>query len=396
LDIAARARLFENILDQFANSDSFSTERSPTAFIAYAHDNERVGAAAYDGCVRQLITWLERVKAQIISDQNPRPPFVPENEDTDRDGNIVGSQMCLVPLKCYGAEKPKTRIVDKVIVCGSEVMERYYRKPRAQAYMKDIIQICNTHAGQATSPSLESRIRERVEEELEHNKDDFHHLYTELAFLQLRVSSNPLETHNLVPVSLNQIDPNNAPMQYLPFFQGTDVKLKLNSHTPRSLHKLFFKLLKRLFPEKIEFIKVFQQCYISANEDPKLQRHAKVPEEDLTKIINEGIAQAYHEYHKASSRVLRNIDSQNYTAKLSGDISRLLEDVDQSTQRKILRWLSPISASEIHGTYDDSGTSRVPGTCDWVIKDEKFRRWHDCDGSALLLLKGDSKLSVTT
>lgn len=383
----AREILFETILDQLADSTLFSSGLSPTIFIVYAHNNEKDGAA-YDECVRKLITWLERIHARILSDHSPLPPFVSSIEGTDPVGNILGNQMCLLPPSCYGTETPKTICVDKVVVCGSQVMESYRRHPSAQAYIEDVVQICSGSTSQPIETTLESRIRGRVEDEC--GRDDFHHVLTELAFLEARKSVFP-ETVDMVPVVLNQSNPDEAPMRYLSVFWNTDVKLKLKSPAADHLQKLFLKLLKRLFPDDRDFIKPFEQCYIQAIEDIELRSGRRVTRERFANIVNRRITEAYKEYWKLSCVLVRDGKLQAYTGKLSDRVSQALEHMSLSTQHEILEWLSPHPASKYHGIYHDSGTRRMQGTCDWVIRDEEFRQWYAFEGSALLFLCGNSE-----
>lgn len=269
-------------------------------------------------------------------------------------------------------------------------MESYRCHPSAQAYIEDIVQICSQSADQPIETTLESRIRDCVEKQC--GREDFHHVLTELAFLEARKSSLP-ETDEMVPVVLNQTNPDEAPMRYLSVFWTTDVKLKLKSLAASSLHKLFFKLLKCLFPDNRDFIKSFEQCY-RAIEDVEFRSGERVIREEFANIVNRRITEAYQEYWKLSCVLVRDGKLRAYTGQLGDQISQVLENVDQSTQHEILRWLSPTSASELHGKYHDSGTSRLQGTCDWVIQDEQFRRWYTCEGSALLLLRGESRCSV--
>lgn len=383
----AREILFEKILDQLADSSLFSSGLSPTIFIVYAHNNEKDGAA-YDECVRQLITWLERTHARILSDHSPLPPFVSSIEGTDPIGNILGNQMCLLPPSCYGTETPKTICVDKVIVCGSQVMESYRRHPSAQAYIEDVVQICSGSSDQPIETTLESRIRRRVENECD--RDDFHHVLTELAFLEARKSVFP-EKDDMVPVVLNQSNPDEAPMRYLSVFWNTDVKLKLKSLAVDSLHKLFFKLLKRLFPEDRDVIELFAQCYTRVVEDVDLDGEGIVLREEFDNIVNRRVTEAYKEYWKLSCVLVRDGKLQAYTGKLSDRVSQALEHMSLSTQHEILEWLSPHPVSKHHGIYHDSGTRRMQGTCDWVIRAEEFRQWYAFEGSALLFLCGNSE-----
>lgn len=381
-----RRILFEKILDQLADSGLFSSGLSPTIFIVYAHNNEKEGAA-YDECVRNLITWLERIHARVLSDHSPLPPFIPRIEGTDPIGNILANQMCLLPPSCYGSETPKVKTVDKVVVCGSEVLEAYCHKKSSWAYIDEIFHICTNSAARPTKMSLELAIRERVETECD--REDFHHVLTELAFLQIRKASLP-EEYDMVPLVLSQRNPSEAPLRYLPVFENTDVKLKLKTPWPSSLHRLFFKLLNRLFPEDKDFIQTFRECYDSVSDDLGLDDEAAVAQDKFDIIVNQGVTKAFHKYWKLSCIVVRDGKLQAYTGKLNDQMSQVLEDVAQSTQHEILEWVSPKPASMNHEKYHDLGTSRMEGTCDWVIKDEEFRRWYAHESSALLFLRGKS------
>lgn len=296
--------------------------------------------------------------------------------------------MCLLPPSCYGAETPKVRTIDKVIVCGSVVLETYCRRTSARAYIDDIIQICTNGACRSTKMTLESAIRERVDKECD--RDDFHHVLTEIAFLEARRFCLS-EAHGMVPVLLNETNPDQAPMRYLQVFLNTDVKLKLKSSETVSLHKLYFKLLKRLFPEERDFIKSFEQCYIQTNDYVESLGSGRVSPERFANIVNRRITEAYQQYWKVSCVLMRDGKLRAYTGKLSDQMSQALECTTQSTQHDILNWLSPHPSSRYHGIFHDSGTSRMQGTCDWVIQDEKFYRWYASGGSALLFLCGNSK-----
>ncbi|KAJ0120568.1 hypothetical protein J7T55_015297 [Diaporthe amygdali] len=378
----AREMLFDKILDQLAASSLFSNPTfAPTIFIVYAHDNEKEGTA-YDGCVRKMISWLKKIHAQILSDQSALPLLQPRIEGTDAIRNILANQLCLLPPRTDDAGLPAMTSVSKVIVCGSEVLERYYNNPAALSYIGDIVELCNTGADQSTM----ALIRDRVE--TESRKDDFHHVLTELAFLEVR-TSRVSEIHGMVPVVLNQINADEAPMQYLPSFYNTDVKLKLKSPETSSLHKLFFKLLEQLFPDDRDFIKPFRDCYDSVCSKLQLDGEAPARRREFDNIVSLRVTEAYQTFWSLFCVVLRDGKLQAYAGKLSGQVSQVLEMTSLSAQHQILKWLSPIAAPEQHGKYHDSGTSRMQGTCDWVIQDEKFCRWYAHKGSALLFLCGN-------
>lgn len=375
------------ILDQLAASSLFSNSTfSPNVFVVYAHGNENEGIA-YDLCVRKTISWLQRIHARILSDQSPLPLLLPRIEGTEAIRNIVANQMCLLPVSSDDERKPTRTSVDKVIVCGSEVLEGYYNKPSARLYIEDIVRICTDGAEQSRG-TLESRLRERVEKECD--ESDFHHIITELAFLEVRGHQIP-ETHGMVPVALTQRNADEAPMRYLPIFRNTDVKLKLKSPAASHLHGLFFKILTQLFPEDRDFIEPFRECYGSVTKNLKLDDKVSISRQRFDSTVNPRITKAYQTYWRLFCIVVRDGKLQAYTGKLSESVSHFLKDEGMSTQHKILSWLSPYSAPEIHGRFHDSGSSRVDGTCDWIVQSQEFLRWCECQGSALLYLCGSSK-----
>ncbi|KAL1858834.1 hypothetical protein Daus18300_009832 [Diaporthe australafricana] len=379
----AREKLFNMILDQLATSSLFSNSTTaPTLFIVYAHDNEKEGSA-YDGCVRKMITWLQKTHAQILSDQSPLPPLLPRFEGTDAIRNIVANQMCLLPPST-GSDGTSTRTsVDKVIVCGSEVLEKYCSKPYARSYIDEVVRICADGAEQSAT-SLESSVRQHVENE--HGKSEFHHVLTEIAFLEVRNSTT--EMHGMLPVELDQRTTNDAPMQYLPIFRSTDVKLKLKSTASRSSHKLFFKTLTQLFPEDRDFIEPFGKCYDSVSIALNLDDEKPVSRNEFDDVVMPNITEAYRYYWRLFCTVIKNGKLQAYTGKLSNSISWMLEDKDTSTQHAILKWLSAVSAPELDRRYHDPGTRRIDGTCDWIVQSQEFLHWYECEGSALLSLCG--------
>jgi ankyrin repeat protein len=337
--------------------------------------------------VRKIIGWLGNIHARILSDQSPLPPLKRRFEGDDAIRNILDNQICLLPPKSDNAGNLDVTSVDNIIVCGSEVLERYYKKPSASAYIQDIVQICHDGAHQPTN-ILQSNLRARVE--IESRKDGFHHILTELALLEVRKSVLS-QSHGMVPVVLSQVDPDEAPMRYLPIFYNTDVKLKLKSPESGSLHKLFFKLLEQLFPNDRDFIGPFKECYNSVTSALKLDYGAPVAQGNFDIIVNPGILAAYQKSWKLCCAVVRDNKLQAYTGNLSSQVSQVLHSTGLQTRHEILKWLSHTSAPELHGRFDDSGTRRIKGTCDWVIKHEKFQQWYCSKGSDLIILCGNSK-----
>lgn len=331
-----------------------------------------------------MIGWLKHIHAQILSDLSTVLPF-DRTSDRKAISNIVTNQLCLLPPDTGELTR---RSVDKVIVCSSEVLENYYNKPWASRYITNIVEILNSDAAQPMD-SLESRLENCVHSaSLNH---DFHHVVTELAFLQVRKSYfDRIKTpHGMVPVSLKQ-DEDKAPMQYLPFFLNSDLKLKLKSLDKSSLHKLFFKLLKHLFPDHIDCIEPFKKCYDTILET------LDESQDQLHNNINRHIARAYEEYRDRSSVHMSNSKAQEWAGNLGENVSQVLETTKLEKYQATLNWLSPINAPKLPRKYDNLETGRMEGTCDWIIQDEEFRQWCGHDGSALLFLCGNSEYFIVT
>ncbi|KAI1161872.1 hypothetical protein F5B18DRAFT_653316 [Nemania serpens] len=82
-------------------------------------------------------------------------------------------------------------------------------------------------------------------------KPEFHHVLTELAFLQIRKDKDP-SNHGIIPVALS----GDNVRRYLSFLEESDVFIHDNE--PR---KLFFKLLKRIFAQRQDVIDEIETCY---------------------------------------------------------------------------------------------------------------------------------------
>ncbi|KAI1448546.1 hypothetical protein F5Y02DRAFT_414551 [Annulohypoxylon stygium] len=120
---------FTKILKHFAATDRF---RNQFNFIVYAHENQQAGDASATN-VHRLIEWLQAVGSQTISDKNPLRQFrdnpkLPSDSNAVR--NILGNQIRLLPKH--------THSVDKVIVCGSEVLENYCHNHFATQYIQHL------------------------------------------------------------------------------------------------------------------------------------------------------------------------------------------------------------------------------------------------------------------
>jgi hypothetical protein len=153
--------------------------------------------------------------------------------------------------------------VDKVVVCCSEVLQAYYEDGRMKAYIKAIDEFY-------FHPNTDLNNSEEVKEGLERivrsyqDREGFHHVLTELAFLKIRYALNQRH-HGIIPVVLN-----GDGIKYLPL-QDTGVPLWLKPQEPSKsmiqecqvLHRLLFNLLHQLYENQHTSISAFQDCYNS-------------------------------------------------------------------------------------------------------------------------------------
>lgn len=62
--------------------------------------------------------------------------------------------------------------------------------------------------------------------------------------------------------------------------------------------------------------------------------------------------------------------------------SKLRESTEQASRDRILSWVSPYDFYAKHG---DKRSSRIPGTCEWLIQSPKFLSWRHSSGGVFVL-----------
>ncbi|UAW63664.1 NACHT domain-containing protein [Mycoavidus sp. HKI] len=191
--------LFEKAL---LTLSALEVSNKPSLFLVYAHDNFAHGKAEASTS-KYLINKLSKIQVNLYSDQTPMgKKYSDSPEALKKDGkleDILTNQLCLLPTQLRDDVKP----VNKVVVCCSEVLgsylkwpdyDRFYQELRA-AYLKDREQPAN-----AEIPEIREVVRKFSQEE--NYKAEFHHVLTEMAFLQIRAEY--LKDHGIIPVSLTQ------------------------------------------------------------------------------------------------------------------------------------------------------------------------------------------------
>lgn len=382
----AREMLFDEILEQLAACDLFSNPaHAPTIFPVYAHQNDAVGAS-HEECVHKLIRWLQKIKARVLSDKSALPPLPSREGNTSAQGHILANQIRLLPTGKSPNPGETSTTIDKVIVCASDVLKGYCETGNAKDYMERIIRLCVRNNEQSID-WIEARIRQEIEGETSNN--DFHHVLTELALLQVRVSRLSAD-HGMVPVGLNGAHS----LGYLRLFESTDLVLKLESPTPPALHKLFFKLLGQLFVEEIDLVNACKKCYDDVVKELNLESGKSLSRKSFHICLSPKITKMYQSHWGVFSTAMRNGKYIAYAGKVGKHAFQIAENMKEQERLKILEWISPTGAAPMHGKYLDTNTKRSDGTCDWVIHHEAFLRWHTSQESAILSLSGSSKSSL--
>ncbi len=265
--------LFEKALSTLG---SLEVSNKPSLFLVYAHDNPTYGQAEASTS-KYLIDKLSQIRVKLHSDQAPMAqPYSSSLEDLKEDGkleDILTSQLCLLPTQLRGDVKP----VDKVVVCCSEVLGsylqwadygRFYQELREayradqEAYRQD-----NTQSG---TLAIREVIRKFSQEQA--YKAGFHHVLTEIAFLQIRKEERG-DLHGIIPVSLTPNSYENCLANFIP---ATTVRMEdilrfdeqaksgREVYPNQSRHWILFKLIERLLVSSNEaktFLNKFWQGY---------------------------------------------------------------------------------------------------------------------------------------
>ncbi|KAK5453277.1 hypothetical protein LTR55_012157, partial [Exophiala xenobiotica] len=258
---AAVEELFEEILDTLKNFDNFGRSHSPSIFLVYAHDKPNA-RNAHVQCVHHLIKWLQKVGAQILSDRSLLPEVSTRRSGSEAVRDILANQVCLLPpVRRSTGNREVISSVDKVLLCGSDVLREYCESDIGDRYMGTIEQLCiEAHDRGIYPENLEDDIRKSMRETRE--SGEVHHLHTELAFLRVRCMRAGADGHGIIPIALN-----GDLMEYVPFFETSNLVLKLKSTDElHDLRKLFFKVLRQLFTDHIQDIDEFEDCYDRARD----------------------------------------------------------------------------------------------------------------------------------
>lgn len=383
-------KLFISILDHLAETDVFGKSESPSVFIVYAHENAKEGNAN-SWCVVRLIKWLKAIRSRTVSDKAPLPLWASRVGGSDSIKNILSNQFCLLPGGDISNDAGTIHRVDKVVVCGSEVLKRYYQNSFTSSYINAII--TSYHKKAVDSHTLERNIRSIVEAQCQH--DAFHHVLTEIAFLSIR-SSYSKDNHGIIPVTLDQ-----DLMAWLPFRDNCDLVLKLKSLKVTDLHQLFFKLLEQIYMEEHVLISKYRECYDQAKE--RLQGEADLSEARSQQIVDQEISKAQKALSGIENAALRsrrrdmdrvgtdehdhrqNQRLRDVAVKLKYVFDETKAKVDGEKLHNFLEWLSTCPFRVHH----KSVSSRLmPESGTWLSNHSVYRNWLQSSSSSILLVRG--------
>jgi len=238
------------LLESIANIDIATRSGltgHPCSFVVYAHENEGVGEAKSQ-YVKEVIEWLKKIRAPNLSDNSPILLWESENDTNAAVEDILSSQMRLLPAY-DGSDK-----AEKVILCVSPVLRKYCENSFTSGYIEQIRELYDTQ--KQNMRKFEEEIRKFVKTQLK--ADGFHHVLTEIAFLKIRRRHCNNGGDGIVSITLDGGDLG------IESLAGLSVYLKLHSTAelaPR--HRLFFKLLQRLYPSRHRYFHLCHKCYES-------------------------------------------------------------------------------------------------------------------------------------
>ncbi len=260
----------------FSTLGSLELPNKPSLFLVYAHDNPIHGKAEASTS-KYLIEKLSQIQVTLYSDQTPiGQPYSSAAGDLKKDGkveDILTNQLCLLPERLRSDVEP----VDKVVVCCSEVLGSYLKWPDydnfyqqlREAYHEDR-KVYLKDGEQGNAWAIREVVRQFSQEEK--YKAGFHHILTEMAFLQIR-AERLKDGHGIIPVPLTRnsyddclsrfISATTVRMEDIPRFEA-QAQAGREMYPNQSRHWVLFKLIERLLVDSDEvktFLNKFWQGY---------------------------------------------------------------------------------------------------------------------------------------
>ncbi|UUM20896.1 NACHT domain-containing protein [Mycoavidus sp. SF9855] len=293
--------LFEMALSTL---ESLELSNKPSLFLVYAHDNPKYPGQAGADTSKYLIEKLSQIRVNLYSDQTPMgQPYSSSPEKLKKDGkleDILTSQLCLLPVQLRDDVEP----VDKVVVCCSKLLGKYLEWPHYEAFYQQLQEAYRQDLEQRSTLAIREVVRKFSQEQ--EYKVGFHHVLTEVAFLQIRTQH--LQDHSIIPVSYT---PDSYEQCLGRFIQSTTVRMgdisrfaeqtKAGEMYPnQGQHIVLFKLIERLLVDSDKakpFLNKFWQGYntcISRLNDERSTLDAL----EFAKLLNGIFGDIWTELHK--------------------------------------------------------------------------------------------------
>ncbi len=265
--IQKKGRLVNYLFDlALSTLGSLEVHNKPSLFLIYAHNNPKHGKAGAETS-KYLIEKLFTGRVNLYSDQTPtgqRQPYSRSQEELKADGkleDILTSQLCLLPDRLIGEVKP----VDRVVVCCSEVLGNYLKEwPHYQNFYQRLREAYRQDLERQSASAIREVLREFSQEGA--YKFGFHHVLTEIAFLQIRVEQR--DERGVIPVTLTA---NSYERCLSGFIPSTTVRIEdilrlegRSVYPNQGQHVVLFKLIERLLGGNNEvktFLDQFWQGY---------------------------------------------------------------------------------------------------------------------------------------
>ncbi|CAI6088968.1 unnamed protein product [Clonostachys chloroleuca] len=67
-----------------------------------------------------------------------------------------------------------------------------------------------------------------------------------------------------------------------------------------------------------------------------------------------------------------NLGGMSYMQGIRDALTKIEHDIEAETRRELYAWIGADIPSDM---YDDLNSTRVPGTCDWILERDEFRTW---------------------
>ncbi len=360
--------LFEKALSRLS---SLKVSNKPSLFLVYAHENKAHGKAEA-GTSKYLIEKLSQIQVILYSDQTPiGKPYSSPLGELKKDSkleDILTNQLCLLPGQLRSDVKP----VDKVVVCCSEVLGSYLKWPEydsfyqklREAYGKDREAYLKGDE-QGNAWAIREVVREFSQEEK--YKARFHHVLTEMAFLQIRAEQSK-DGHGIIPVPLTR---NSYDTCLSSFVSSTAVRM---GDVPRfeeqaqagqevypnqSRHWVLFKLIERLLVGSDEaktflgkFWRGYSDCISRLKNEPTLgvlEFNKLVDgmfdeiERSLHKQLASAVQQVYPAWQQVDTRLLeQSRDLAQIQTGIDSLVARLLGNLWENIQKLRLNYLEDL------------------------------------------------------